>query len=142
MLGKIVELLSVNTRLQASAPYALRLLSTLVTVILLGAFATVLTALITGFGLWLLYTRLLTAGYPFAGALSAAFAVFVIVLVAVAVAAQRLWRGVKRDLSILADVNTPPAAHAVNGATSVASAFVSGLLGRRKSKAGKARAKA
>ena len=140
MLGKIVELLSVNTRLQASTPYALRLLSALVTIVLLGAFATVLAALIAGFGLWLLYGRLLAAGYPMAGALSAALGVFVVIAVAVILAVQRLWRGVRRDLAILADVNTPPAAQAVNGATSVASAFVTGLLGRRKAQKAKARA--
>ncbi len=138
MLGKIVELLSVNTRLQASTPYVLHLLSALVAIVLLGAFATVLTALLAGFGLWLLYSRLLAAGYPMAGALSAALGVFVIVLVAVIAWAMRLWRGVREDVLIIADVNTPPAAQAINGATSVATAFVTGLLGRRKAKAAKA----
>jgi len=132
MLGKLVELLSVNTRLQASTPYALDLLSALVAIVLLGAFATVLTALLAGFGLWLLYARLLASGFPLAGALSAALGVFVVVLVAVAAGIAQLWRRVRDNLLILADVNTPPAAQAVNGATSVASAFVSGLLGRRR----------
>ncbi len=132
MLGKIVELLSVNTRLQASIPYVLRLLSALVGLVLLGAFATVLVALASGFGLWLLYDRLLAAGYPMAGALSAGLGALVVLLVVVILAVQRLWQGIRRTLAVLADVNTPPAAHAVNGATSVASAFVSGLLGRRR----------
>ena len=138
MLGKIVELLSINTRLQASTPYVLHLLSALVAIVLLGAFATVLTALIAGFGLWLLYSRLLAAGYPMAGALSAALGVFVILLVVVAAWAQRLWRHVRADVMILADVNTPPAAQAINGATSVATAFITGLLGRRKTRNAKA----
>jgi len=138
MLGKLIELLSVNTRLQASAPYALNLLSTLVAIVLLGAFATMLTALLAGFGLWLLYSRLLASGFPFPGALGAAFGLFLVVVAAVVAVTFRLWRRVHDDLVILADVNTPPAAHAVNGATSVATAFVSGLLGRRRAKPAKA----
>ncbi len=138
MLGKIVELLSVNTRLQASTPYVLHLLSALVAIILLGAFATVLAALVTGFGLWLLYTHMLAAGYPLGGALSAALGVFIVLLVVVFAWAHRLWRHVRADVLILADVNTPPAAQAINGATSVATAFVTGLLGRRKAKGVKA----
>jgi predicted PurR-regulated permease PerM len=138
MLGKIVELLSVNTRLQASAPYVLSLLSALVAIVLMGAFATLLTALVAGFGLWMLYSHMLAAGYPVAGALSAALGVLVIVLAAVIVFIQRLWSGVQQTVVHLVDTNTPPAAQAINGATSVASAFVSGLLGRRKSKAAKA----
>ena len=138
MLGKIVELLSVNTRLQASTPYVLHLLSALVAIILLGAFATVLAALVTGFGLWLLYDHMLAAGYPLGGALSAALGVFVVLLVVVFAWAHRLWRHVRADVLILADVNTPPAAQAINGATSVATAFVTGLLGRRKAKGVKA----
>ena len=138
MLGKIVELLSVNTRLQASTPYVLSLLSTLVTIILLGAFATVLMALIAGFGLWMLYSHLLAAGYPVVGALSAALGVFVVVLVVVVVCIQRLWSRLQRTLVHLIDTNTPPAAQAINGATSVATAFVTGLLGRRKARNAKA----
>ena len=138
MLGKIVELLSVNTRLQASTPYVLHLLSALVAIILLGAFATVLAALLAGFGLWLLYDHMLAAGYPLGGALSAALGVFVVLLVVVFAWAHRLWRHVRADVLILADVNTPPAAQAINGATSVATAFVPGLLGRRKAKGVKA----
>ncbi len=138
MLGKLVELLSVNTRLQASTPHALDLLSALVAIVLLGAFATVLTALLVGFGLWQLYAHMLTSGFSVAGALSAALGVFTLVLVAVAVGVLRLWRRVREDLMILADVNTPLAAQAVNGATSVASAFISGLLGSRRTRHGKA----
>lgn len=138
MLGKIVELLSMNTRLQASTPYVLHLLSALVAIILLGAFATVMTALVAGFGLWLLYSHMLAAGYPLAGALCAALGVFVLLLAGVAIWGLRLWRGVRQDVLILADVNTPPAAQAINGAASVTTAFVSGLLGRRKPKGAKA----
>jgi len=138
MLGKLVELLSVNTRLQASTPYALQLLSSLVAIVLLGAFATVLTALLAGFGLWLLYAQMLSTGFSLAGALSAALGVFVLVLAGVAVAIARLWRRVRDNLMVLADVNTPPAAQAINGATSVASAFVSGILGHRRAKPTKA----
>ena len=138
MLGKIVELLSVNTRLQASTPYVLSLLSALVAIVLLGAFATVLTALIAGFGLWLLYSHMLAAGYPIAGALSAALGVFAVFLAVVSFGIHRLWRDVRANLMVLVDVNTPPAAQAINGATSVASAFVGGLLGRRRAKIGKA----
>lgn len=138
MLGKIVELLSVNTRLQASTPYVLHLLSALVAIILLGAFATVLAALVTGFGLWLLYDHMLASGYHLGGALSAALGVFVVLLIFVLAWAHRLWRHVRADVMILADVNTPPAAQAINGATSVATAFVTGLLGRRKVKGAKA----
>ena len=138
MLGKIVELLSVNTRLQASTPYFLSLLSALVAIILLGAFATVLTALVAGFGLWQLYSHLLALGYPTAGALSAALGVFVVALVVVIICVQRLWSRVRRTLVHLVDTNTPPAAQAINGASSVATAFVTGLLGRRKAKRAKA----
>jgi ABC-type dipeptide/oligopeptide/nickel transport system permease subunit len=110
----------------------------LIIALVAGAFATVLTALLVGFGLWQLYAHMQTSGFSLAGALSASLGVFAIIVVTIAVAVAQLWRRVREDLMILADVNTPPTAQAVNGATSVASAFVSGLLGSRRAKPAKA----
>lgn len=132
MLAKIIELLSLNTNLRASAPYVLRLIAALAALVLIGAFACCLTALVIGFGLWMIYDGLRGAGYPTAGALSAAVGVFVVILVIVIVAAQRLWGGLRRDLYRVIDVNTPPAARAVNSATTVASSFLTGLMRRRR----------
>ncbi len=132
MLAKIIELLAVNTNLRASTPYLLQVVTALAALILIGAFACSLSALVVGFGLWLLYDALLQAGYPMAGALSAALGVFVVILVVVIIAARRLWANLRYNLYRVIDVNTPPAARAVNSATTVASSFLTGLLRRRR----------
>lgn len=132
MLGKIVELLSVNASLSTSRPYIQKLLSLMVILMLVGAFATVLAAMVVGFGLLLIFANVLAAGYSVPGAAAAALAVFVAILVIAAIVALRIWAGMTRTLQHIVDVNTPPAARAVDGVTTVAGSFVSGLLGARR----------
>ncbi|MGZ3297701.1 MAG: hypothetical protein ACXU8O_01695, partial [Asticcacaulis sp.] len=124
--------MTINTQLQTSTPHIVRLLSALTALIMVGAFSAALAAMVTGFALLLVYAYMLAAGYPELGAVSAALAIFVIILVAAILMALWLWSRAKRSLHQIVDMNTPPAARVINGAGSVAGSFIKGWLGRRR----------
>lgn len=137
LMTRLIELLFVNRRLKTSRPYVFSALTGFAMLALLGVFGTFLCALIAAGLLWLLFVQTLAMGAGLAAAVLITLVAALCALMLAALAASRLWSGVRSDINRLIEGQLPVGAPLVDKTVgtigNVAGAFMNGFRHRRKS---------
>jgi len=130
MVKQLIELLSVNKRLNASKPHVLSALSGLAIVVLLGVFGVFLLAMMVSALLWLMYSGMIISGIALMTASLVTGGVTLVLLAITVLFTLRMWSKVRGDVEQVFDAQKPLLGPAVDKAGNVASAFFQGLRQR------------
>ena len=128
---RIYELLSATKRLNDSKTHIMSAASSLILILFLGVFGTVLSALIIAGFLLLTYLQLVTAG---AGILVAAIstgAIGAAILIITVLWAAALLRQLRQNIEQIFQSQAPIVAPVINKVSNVAGSFFSGLRHKR-----------
>lgn len=130
VIMRLLDLLSASHKLKDSKPYVIRALAGMAIFVMLGVFATLMSALLVASLLWLIYAEMLAAGAGTAIAGTFVAGLSLITIGVTAFAALRTWAAVRADIDLVFNAQTPVVGKVADRVTGVAGAFINGLRRR------------